>query len=332
MGRIPPCALCFGGTGCKQDFVPSVARHGFTMQDTADMTHQDTTDVTTGAETLQAQYRIQALERAAAILGAFSAEEPELRLSDLAERLNLHKATTHRFLVNLEHLGFVERAPRSGKYRLGWRLFELGGLVLQRLDLWDEALPFLEELVRDTGETGHLAVLEGGQAVYIERVETRRALRLPSAVRRGYPAHATNLGKVLLAYASPAVVDDILATRELTAFTPNTITTVDQLSIELASIRERGYSVDNEEYDEGLRCIGAPVCDSTGRVVAAIGIGGPVTRITPSRIEDLARVVVAAARGLSLRLGAGHAPAWAAHGGRSTDSATLYPRGLTASR
>ena len=188
------------------------------MQETAPITRQPPARAAQTPDPFQPQYRIQALERAAAILGAFTADEPELRLSDLAERLGLHKATTHRFLVNLEHLGFVERAPRSGKYRLGWRLFELGGLVSQRLDLWDEALPFLEGLVRDTGETGHLAVLEGGQVVYIERVETRRALRLPAAARRGHPAHATNLGKVLLAYASPEVVDDILLSGELTAY------------------------------------------------------------------------------------------------------------------
>ncbi len=283
-------------------------------------------------DSFDTQYRIQALERAAAILGAFTADEPELRLSDLAERLGLHKATTHRFLVNLEHLGFVERSPRSGRFRLGWRLFELGGLVSQRLDLWDEALPFLEGLVRDTGETGHLAVLEGGQAVYIERVESRRALRLPSAIRRGYPAHATNLGKVLLANAHPDLVNEIIGARELAAFTPNTITNVDQLAIELTSIRERGYSVDNEEYDEGLRCIGAPVRDSSGRVVAAIGIGGPVTRVTPARIEDLARVVIAAALGLSLRLGAGHAPAWASSEAQPRDAAHFPSRGSLPSR
>ncbi len=302
------------------------------MQETAPITDQPTSASARSHDSFQPQYRVQALERAAAILGAFSADEPELRLSDLSERLGLHKATTHRFLVNLEHLGFVERAPHSGKYRLGWRLFELGGLVSQRLDLWDEALPFLEGLVRDTGETGHLAVLEGGQAVYIERVETRRALRLPSAVRRGYPAHATNLGKILLAYASADVVDQILLTRELEVFTPNTITNVDQLRVELAAIRERGYSVDNEEFDEGLRCIGAPVRDSSGRVVAAIGIGGPVTRVTPARIEELARVVIAAAHSLSLRLGAGHAPAWAASDALPRDGSRLVSRGPLPSR
>ncbi len=258
-----------------------------------------------------ARYRIQAIERAVAILNAFTAEEPELRVSDLAERLGLHKSTVHRFLVNLEAAGLVERNHRTGRYRLGLRIFELGGLVMQRMDLWDEALPFLEGLVRDTGETGHLAVLDGGEAIYVERVEARRALRVPSAIGRGYPAHATNLGKVLLAYLDAGEITRIVADRGLAGFTPNTITDATQLDAELAAIRERGYAIDNEEYDEGLRCIGAPVWDHTGRVVAAIGIGGPVTRVTPLRVDELAEVVMAAARGLSRRLGAHQSTAYA---------------------
>jgi DNA-binding IclR family transcriptional regulator len=258
-----------------------------------------------------ARYRIQAIERAVAILNAFTAEEPELRVSDLAERLGLHKSTVHRFLVNLEAAGLVERNMRTGRYRLGLRIFELGGLVMQRMDIWDESLPFLEGLVRDTGETGHLAVLDGGEAIYVERVEARRALRVPSAIGRGYPAHATNLGKVLLAYLDAGEIGRIVAERGLPGFTPNTITDAAQLQAELARIRERGYAIDNEEYDEGLRCIGAPVWDHTGRVVAAIGIGGPVTRVTPSRVEELADAVMAAARGLSRRLGAHQSAAYA---------------------
>ena len=131
------------------------------------------------------RYRIQAIERAVAILNAFSAETPELGVTELAERLGLHKSTVHRFLVNLEAGGLVERNARTARYRLGLRIFELGGLVLQQMNLWDEALPFLEGLVRESGETGHLAVLDGGEAIYIEKVEARRALRIPSAMGRG---------------------------------------------------------------------------------------------------------------------------------------------------
>ena len=152
-----------------------------------------------GARGVSPRYRIQAIERAVSILNAFSPEDPELGVTELAERLGLHKSTVHRFMVNLDAAGLVERNPRTGRYRLGLRIFELGGLVMQQMNLWDEALPFLEGLVHDTGETGHLAVLDGGEAIYIERVEARRALRVPSAIGRGYPAHATNLGKVLLA-------------------------------------------------------------------------------------------------------------------------------------
>jgi DNA-binding IclR family transcriptional regulator len=214
-------------------------------------------------------------------------------------------------MVNLDAAGLVERNPRTGRYRLGLRIFELGGLVMQQMNLWDEALPFLEGLVHDTGETGHLAVLDGGEAIYIERVEARRALRVPSAIGRGYPAHATNLGKVLLADLAPEQVEQIVAERGLAAYTPHTITDPEGLAAELERIRAVGYAVDNEEYDEGLRCIGAPVRDHSGHVVAALGIGGPVTRITPDRVDELAELVMTAARGLSRRLGAHRSGAYA---------------------
>jgi DNA-binding IclR family transcriptional regulator len=256
------------------------------------------------------RYRIQAIERAVAILNAFTPESPELGVTELAERLSLHKSTVHRFLVNLDAAGLVERNPRTARYRLGLRIFELGGLVLQQMNLWDEALPFLEGLVRDSGETGHLAVLDGGEAIYIERVEARRALRIPSAIGRGYPAHATNLGKVLLAHAPEETVREIVG-RGLPAFTPHTITEPEALFVELERIRHQGYGVDNEEYDEGLRCIGAPVFDHTGQAVAALGIGGPVTRVTPERAASLGELVMAAAQGLSRRLGAHHSAAYA---------------------
>lgn len=274
---------------------------------------RDTTDSVTSAALAEdvadadptgPRYRIQAIERAVAILNAFSADDPELGVTDLAGRLGLHKSTVHRFMVNLEGAGLVERT-RNARYRLGLRVFELGSLVMQRMNLWDEALPFLEELVRETGETGHLAVLDGGEAVYIERVEARRALRIPSAVGRGYPAHATNLGKVLLADLPQSGLHELVAAHGLTAYTPHTITDLGALEAELQVIQGQGYAVDNEEYDEGLRCIGAPIRDHSGHAIAALGIGGPVTRITPERVERLAGLVMEAARGLSRRLG-GH--------------------------
>ena len=271
------------------------------------------------------RYRIQAIERAVAILNAFSMETPELGVTELAERVGLHKSTVHRFMVNLDAAGLVERNARTGRYRLGLHIFELGGLVMQQMNLWDEALPFLESLVRDTGETGHLAVLDGGEAIYIERVEARRALRVPSAIGRGYPAHATNLGKVLLADLPPERVAEIVAERGLASFTRNTITDPDELNAELERIRERGFAIDDEEYDEGLRCIGAGVRDHSGHVVSALGIGGPVTRVTPARVDELGELVMAAARGLSRRLGAHQSGAYAPATLRVRNTASPMP-------
>jgi DNA-binding IclR family transcriptional regulator len=306
--RQAPRALALGQAEVYDCFVASITRQVFTMRDTLgdSLLDHDRVDPSL-IRAVSPRYRIQAIERAVAILNALSADDPELGVTELAERLGLHKSTVHRFMVNLDAAGLVERNPRSGRYRLGLRIFELGAQVMQRMNLWDEALPFLEGLVRDTGETGHLAVLDGGEAIYIERVEARRALRVPSAVGRGYPAHATNLGKVLLADLSQERVEAIIAERGLAAYTPKTITDPDELGRDLERIRRRGYAVDNEEYDDGLRCIGAPVRDHSGRTVAALGIGGPVTRITPERVEELAELVMAAARDLSRRLGA-HQP------------------------
>ena len=278
-----------------------------------------------GARGVSPRYRIQAIERAVSILNAFSPEDPELGVTELAERLGLHKSTVHRFMVNLDAAGLVERNPRTGRYRLGLRIFELGGLVMQQMNLWDEALPFLEGLVHDSGETGHLAVLDGGEAIYIERVEARRALRVPSAIGRGYPAHATNLGKVLLADLPRERVEEIVAERGLAAYTPHTITDLEGLEAELERIRVLGYAIDNEEYDEGLRCIGAPVRDHSGHVVAALGIGGPVTRITPDRVDELAELVMTAARGLSRRLGAHRSGAYAPAALRVRTTSTQEP-------
>lgn len=268
-----------------------------------------TTTVTRRAEA--GRYRIQAIERAVAILNTFSVEEPELGVTELADRLELHKSTVHRFLVNLEAAGLVERNRHTSRYRLGLRIFELGGLVLQQMNLWDEALPFLEGLVRDSGETGHLAVLDGGEAVYIEKVEARRALRIPSAIGRGYPAHATSLGKILLAHLETGARDALIEERGLHRCAPNTITDPDLLREELAEIRRQGYAVDDEEYEEGLRCIGAPIVGHTGQIVAAMGIGGPVTRVTPTRVDELAELVMAAAGSLSRRMGAEQSGAYA---------------------
>src|SRR5882724_2291520 len=236
-------------------------------------------------------YQVQVLDRAVVILDMLAAVREDLSLFELSERLDLHKSTIHRLLMVLERHRLVERRPESGKYGLGLKLFELGTRAFARLGLGERAHPHLERLAAEAGETAHLCVLEDGEVLYLEKVEPSRTIRVPSTVGRRNPAHCTAVGKALLAFLPEADLDRLIQGRGLPAHTPNTITTPALLRRELRAIRQRGYAVDDEEIEEGLRCIGAPVRDHSGRVVASMSIAGPAFRLTRTRTAAVARLV-----------------------------------------
>jgi DNA-binding IclR family transcriptional regulator len=194
----------------------------------------------------------------------------------------------------------------TGQYRLGTKLIELAGRALEAMSVARVAKPQLEDLVATTGETAHLMVFDANEGLYVEKVESPRSFRMPSQVGRRIPLHCTGVGKALLAYLPPEDVERVIAERGLPALSPNTITTPRALAKELATIRDRGYAVDAEEIELGLRCIAAPVFDHTGSVAASISIAGPSARVTPSREAELALRVMAAAAEISRQLG--HAP------------------------
>ena len=303
--RRPPSPPASSSRMARRGFVSgppscSLANRGGTTrsshqsQDRLHYARQEPETTTTAPleETVRAvspRYRIQAIERAVAILNVFSADEPELGVTEIAERVGLHKSTVHRFMVNLDAAGLVERNPRSGRYRLGLHIFELGGLVMQRMNLWDEALP-----VPGGPRARHRRDRPPGRA--------RRGRGDLHRARRGAPAAAGALGdrprlpgprhqpRQGAAGRPPARArrgDRRHARpRGLHAATRSPSSASSRPSSS-ASAR-RGYAIDDEEYDEGLRCIGAGVRDHSGRVVSALGIGGPVTRITPERVEELA--------------------------------------------
>jgi IclR family KDG regulon transcriptional repressor len=246
---------------------------------------------------------VQVIDRAVAILEALGTRDDDLSLFELAERLDLHKSTIHRLLMVLERHRLVERHPESGKYGLGLKLFELGSKAFDRLGLGERARPYLERLAAETGETAHLCTLEAGEVLYLEKVEPSRTVRVPSSVGRRNPAHCTAVGKALLAFLPPTEVDALIRDRGLKAYTRHTLTTPALLKRELRAIRDRGYAIDDEEIEEGLRCIGAPVRDHSGRVVASMSIAGPAFRLTRAKITGAARLVTKAADALSAELG-----------------------------
>ncbi len=245
---------------------------------------------------------VESADRLLRILECFGARERDVSLGDIADRVGLPKSSVHRLLTTLIAHGFVDRDPATRRYTLGIRLFELGSAAIHERGLHGAAQPQLEELCRSTGETCHLAVLSGIEAVYVYKVEGPSNISMSSRVGGRAPCHATSIGKVLVAWAAPEVMAEVRA-HPLTACTAHTITTMERLDSELAAVRSQGYALDLDEYSEGLHCISAPVRDQTGRVTAALGIAGPRMRIEGARLTELIPLVVSAARELSRKLG-----------------------------
>jgi DNA-binding IclR family transcriptional regulator len=245
----------------------------------------------------------QVVDRVVDILETFPKSGPELGVSDVSRALGLKKATTHRLLASLLRRGIVAQDPITRRYRLGMKLWELGSLATTSVDWVDRIKPYLQQLTEAAGETTHLAILNDGQVLYVEKVESSRSLRMPSQVGRRLPVHCTGVGKALVAFLPPEVFAGIVARRGLPAFTAHTVTDPNAMEAELALVRARGFATDDEEIEEGLVCIAAPIRDHTSHVVAAISIAGPSSRLRPETVPAHARRVVDTANAVSLALG-----------------------------
>jgi IclR family transcriptional regulator, KDG regulon repressor len=248
-------------------------------------------------------YKVQVLDRSLAIIDALANARDDASLAELAEKVKLHKSTVHRLTSILERHGILERDTRSGRYRLGLRLFELGNIAMGRFDIRDRAHPHLEKLLYEVDETVHLCALEAGEVLYLDKIEPVRSVRMASRIGRRNPAHCTSVGKAILAFLPESEADDILRQHGLKRLTPKTITTPAELKADLKLIRDRGYAIDNEENEESVRCIGAPVLDHNGRPIAAISISAPSFRLPLDKVPTVAASVCRAALALSKESG-----------------------------
>ena len=247
-------------------------------------------------------YRVQVIERAVDILQVLSEDSRELGASELGERLSLHKSTVHRLLTVLDQHRLIRRNAETGRYTLGLRLFEFGTRAVRGLQLRDQAQPYLDQLARETGETAHICVFDNGEMVSVAYAEGPRSIRMPATVGRRTTAYCSAVGKAVLAFLPESVLEEVLA-RPLRARTEKTLVTRTALLADLRQVRIRGYAVDNEEREKGLRCVGAPVWNYTSEVAAAVSVAGPSFRITRTRVPTIARAVVAMTRRLSADLG-----------------------------
>lgn len=247
--------------------------------------------------------KVQSAERIFDILEILSGEKEGLRLTEIGRRVGLHKSTVYRFLTSMEKRGYVEKIQDKGLYRLGLKFIELSGAHLNNLELATEAQPYLQRLANLSTQAVYLAVRDQDDIVYIEKVETVQSIRKYSIIGRRAPSYCTALGKALLTGLCEYHFEGLLGDEKLKAYTQNTITDIRHLMAEVREGKERGWTEDNEEYEEGVRCIAAPIYDYRNNVIAAVSTSGPTSVITKQDMERIAGQVMNAASGISKRMG-----------------------------
>lgn len=246
--------------------------------------------------------RLSSVANSLRLLKVFTDEDYEIGISALARRLGLAKSTVHRLASTLIGADMLEQNPDSGRYRLGLALLELGALVRRKMDVSNEAKPYLRMLRETTGETVHLAILDHASVFYVTKLESKQAIRMSSEVGARAPVHCTAEGKALLAFQPEEFVEQVIG-YGLQGRTPHTMTDPKAMRRDLAAIRARGYAIDNEESELGLRSVAAPIRSESGAVIASLSIAGPAHRISKKALVSHAREVVKAANAISQRLG-----------------------------
>lgn len=246
--------------------------------------------------------QLSSVHNALRLLNRFTREQPEWRVSDLAEQLQLGKSTVSRLLSTLATEGFVIKDPRTRKYRLGLRILTLYSVLTQTLEISREAQPVLKWLMHETGEAAHIAVLEDDRVIYLDQVEISRPVEKLSYIGRRNPIHCTSSGKLLLAYRSDEYIRKVL-TSELASYTKQTITDPMELYLSLQQIKKDGYCFSDGEYLKDIVSIAAPIKDYTGNVVASVTVVGLAERIHRQDRMMLIRRVQRAGKEISELLG-----------------------------
>jgi len=254
-----------------------------------------------------AQNTVKSLDRAMAVLDHLSTL-PGATLSDLAEQTGQAAATVYRILVTLDGRGLVEFDTASQMWHVGPRAFLIGARYLRRTSVVDRARPILRRLMEATGETANLGIAREHHVLFVSQVESHASIRAFFPPGTLSPLHASGIGKALLAQMTDHRLAEVLRAAPLDRFTRYTLTDPEALRDDLAVTRSRGYAIDDEEKNDGMRCIAAPVFDHHSEAVAGLSVSGPVSRVSFERTQDLARHVVQAAQALSAALGAAPSP------------------------
>ncbi|PFP24847.1 IclR family transcriptional regulator [Bacillus sp. AFS073361] len=228
---------------------------------------------------------IQSVERALKILDLFDEHKSELKITEISEKMGLHKSTVHSLLKTLHEYSYIDQNPDNGKYRLGLKLAERGNLVISNMDIRKTAKKYLLDLSAKTGQTVHLGILDGREGVYIDKVEGEQSIIRYSRIGRRLPLHSTAIGKVLLAYQPPNELEHLLKNYNYQYQTANTIINEAIFRKEIEKVKEQGYAVDEQENEQGVRCAAVPIFNGKGRVLAAISISTLISRVNDPELQ-----------------------------------------------
>ncbi|MDR3258907.1 MAG: IclR family transcriptional regulator [Fusobacteriaceae bacterium] len=245
---------------------------------------------------------VHVVDRIFAILEYLSQSSEAKGPTEIALATGLHKSTVYRLLSLMCQRGYIEKSESGGIYHIGVKLVEIASSHINNLELQTEARPFLQKLRDDLGLIVHLGILDRHDVVYVEKLDISKNIRLYAQIGLRVPAYCSSLGKCLLASLAGDDLEYLLEEKPLEQYTPNTITSIIELKKHLREVRSNGWAMDNEEYVIGNRCIGAPIYDYRGEVIAAVSASGPTLILTFDRIKAVAEHVKNTASKISRRL------------------------------
>lgn len=245
---------------------------------------------------------VQSIDRALDIIEVLSQENDGLGVTEIASRIGLPKSTAHRIIATMAERGYLSRTDK-GVYKIGLKLIEAVSCYINSLELQTEARPYVAQITAELGLTSHLGVLDGDQVVYIEKMDVFSNVRMYSQIGVRVHAYSCSLGKCLLSNFSANQIRKIMANCSFMRFTKKTLGSVDELLADLDKVRSRGWAIDDEEAEIGHRCIGAPIYDYRGDIIAAISASGPTSILTEDRIESVAQYVRKQALEISKSMG-----------------------------
>lgn len=249
------------------------------------------------------QETVQSVDRSLSILEVLSDYENGLGITEISNKVNLHKSTVHRLLATLIYKGYVQQNEENNNYELTLKLFELGNKKVEKMNIVTASKPYLQEMMSKTNEVVHLVIREGTEIVYIAKVESQNVIRMHSRIGMRKPVYCTAVGKSMLAYMPEDEIEKIWRNSDIKKSTEDTIIDFEKFKENLKLVKQRGYATDEQENEIGIRCVAVSILNYKGEVCGAISISGSIISFTEEKKEEFSKLIIEYAIKISRELG-----------------------------